>query len=371
MDTIVPRHGLERTVRGWALSHHHEQEMQRTEESSWKGVKATKIISFVAVILCAGAAGVGIWFFVYTITPVGSSEEKVSVWIRPGQGFFQTIDQLQDAGLVKHPEKFRWLAYLRRHERKIRAGEYALSASMSPKAILDTLVRGETILRKVVIPEGATVSKIGELVERAGLLSKESFLAAATDPNLVVSLGLQGNTLEGYLFPETYHFPKGVTAERVISKMVAQFRSVFTPGWADQAQEAGFTIHEVVTLASIVEKETGKPEERPLIAAVFLNRLKRRMRLESDPTVIYGMHEFDGNITRNDLKAHTPYNTYRITGLPPGPIANPGKDSLQAVLFPPEKPFLYFVSKNDGFHHFSQTFAEHNRMVRKYQLRRH
>jgi UPF0755 protein len=207
-------------------------------------------------------------------------------------------------------------------------------------------------------------------MERAGLMSQEAFMHAALDPELVKALGLKGNTFEGYLFPETYHFPKGVSPREVIDKMVAHFRSVFTPTWIDRAQAIGMTTHEVVTLGSIVEKETATPEERPLIAAVFLNRLKRDMRLESDPTVIYGMKDFDGNLTRKDLEIPTPYNTYQIKGLPQSPIANPGRASIAAVLYPSEEPHLYFVSKNDGSHHFSRTLSEHNEMVRRYQLRR-
>jgi UPF0755 protein len=241
---------------------------------------------------------------------------------------------------------------------------------MSPGAILGALVRGEALLHKVVIPEGAAISKIGQILEEAGLLSQRTFWQAASDPSLAEALGLESNNLEGYLFPETYHFPKGLTAEQIIRKMVAHFHSVFTAEWAKRAHSMGLTRHEVVTLASIVEKETGKPEERPLIAAVFLNRLKRRMRLESDPTVIYGIKGFDGNLTRKDLKASTPYNTYQIRGLPPGPIASPGRASIEAVLYPSEEPYLYFVSKNDGSHHFSCTLSEHNAMVDRYQRRR-
>lgn len=211
---------------------------------------------------------------------------------------------------------------------------------------------------------------VWQALERAGLVSAEAFLQAASDPGLIESLGIEGYPFEGYLFPETYNFPKGVTAEQIIKKMVDHFRSVFTPAWTERAHAMGFTIHQVVTLASIVEKETSKPEERPLIASVFLNRLKRRMRLESDPTVIYGIKDFDGNLTRKDLRTMSPYNTYRIKGLPPGPIANPGRASIEAVLYPSEEPYLYFVSKNDGSHHFSPTLREHNRMVRRYQLRR-
>jgi len=334
-------------------------------------VKTIRIIvgAGLAVVLCV--AGVSFWFYRYAVSPVGASETPVAVWIEPGQGFFEAMDVLKEAGLVKHRERFRWLAYLRGDETRIRAGEYALSASMSPMTILDRIVRGETVLRKVVIPEGTTAARIAEIVEQGGLVSREVFLRAASDPAIVQVLGVEGNTLEGYLFPETYHFPRGVTTEEIIGKMVSQFRSVFTPEWTNRAREMGFSVHQVVTLASIVERETGKPDERPLIASVLLNRLKRHMRLESDPTVIYGLDGFDGNIRREDLNRLTPYNTYRIQGLPAGPIANPGKASLEAVLYPSNESYLYFVSRNDGSHHFSRTFSEHNRMVRKYQLSRY
>jgi UPF0755 protein len=333
-------------------------------------VKPFRIILFVVLVLCIAAGGAALFFYQYATTPVGTSETSMVVWIKPGQSFFETVAQLEQVGLVRHPKKFRWLAYLKRDERRIRAGEYALRGLMSPGAILDTLVKGETLQHKVVIPEGSTVLEIGQALENAGLVSGEAFLQATSDPALIKALGIEGRPFEGYLFPETYHFPKGVTAEQIIKKMVAHFRSVFTPAWTERAHAMGLNTHQVVTLASIVEKETSRPEERPLIAAVFLNRLKRRMRLESDPTVIYGIKDFDGNLTRNDLKTMSPYNTYRIKGLPPGPIANPGRASIEAVLYPSEEPYLYFVSKNDGSHHFSPTLREHNQMVQRYQLRR-
>jgi UPF0755 protein len=333
-------------------------------------VKSTKIIGLAIFCGCFIAGGLGLYFYRYAVSPIQTSETSAVVWIRSGQSFSGTVAQLQERGLVRHPQKFRWLAWLRGDERHIRAGEYVLRPSMSPNDILDTLVSGEVLLHKVVIPEGSTLFHIGRILERTGLMSQEAFLDAAEAPRLVDGLGLKGNALEGYLFPETYHFPRGVTPREVIDKMVDHFRSVFTPTWIERAEAIGLTTHEVVTLASIVEKETAAPEERPLIAAVFLNRLKRGMRLESDPTVIYGMTDFDGNLTRKDLKNPTPYNTYQIKGLPPGPIANPGRASMAAVLYPSEEPFLlYFVSKNNGSHHFSRTLSEHNQMVRQYQLR--
>jgi UPF0755 protein len=331
-------------------------------------MKTTRIIIISFFALCLLAGGLGISMYRYATAPSGTADITAILWVKPGQSFSETVTQLREAGLVRHPERFRWLAYLKGDERRIRAGEYVLRGSMPPLAILETLVRGKGLLHKVVIPEGVTMFKIGQLLERAGLVLQEAFLKAASDPSLTKALGVGGDTFEGYLFPETYHFAKGVTAQEIIEKMVAQFRSVFTPAWAERARQLGRTVHEVVTLASIVEKETAKSEERPVIAAVFLNRLRRGMRLESDPTVIYGIQGFDGNLTRKDLEVFTPYNTYQIQGLPPGPIANPGRASIEAVLYPSQEPYLYFVSKNDGSHHFSRTLSEHKKMVRRYQL---
>jgi len=333
-------------------------------------MKAFVIIALAVLSLCVVAGGTALYLHQYATTPIGGSETSAVVWIKPGQRFSETIEQLQEAGLVNSSDKFRWIARVTGKDRRIQAGEYRLSTSMTPLGILDTLVRGRSLLHRVVIPEGLTLSRVGEIVEEAKLVSQAAFLEAASGPERLKALDIEGTTLEGYLFPETYDFPKGVAAEEVIQTMVDHFSSVFTPEWTERANEMGFTIHQVVTLASIVEKETGAPEERPVIARVFLNRLKRGMRLESDPTVIYGIADFNGNLTRKDLETPTPYNTYQIKGLPPGPIANPGRASIEAVLYPSDNPYLFFVSKNDGSHHFSSTLAEHNRMVRQYQRRR-
>ena len=328
-----------------------------------------KIILAVAAVFCVVALWMGLSFYRYATTPRQSSGATVAVWIRPGESFAGTVVQLQEVGIVRHPKKFRWLAYLKGDERRIRAGEYLLQSSMAPMAILDTLVGGKALLHKVVVPEGSTISRIGQILETAGLVSQETFLEKASDPSLTKALGVEGDTFEGYLFPETYRFAKGVSAEKIIRRMVSHFRSIFMPVWAERARETGLSAHEVITLASIVEKETANSEERPLIASVFLNRLRRGMGLESDPTVIYGIKGFDGNLTRKDLETVTPYNTYRMVGLPAGPISNPGRASMEAVLYPSEQPYLYFVSKNDGSHHFSSTLAEHNLMVDRYQRR--
>ncbi|MBN2126167.1 MAG: endolytic transglycosylase MltG, partial [Deltaproteobacteria bacterium] len=225
------------------------------------------------------------------------------------------------------------------------------------------------IAHPVTIPEGLTASQIGALLEEKGLADKGGFLDLIRDPRLIKDYGLRGDSLEGYLYPDTYHFARGIPVQRIIDTMVKRFHELVDP-LQDRARQVGMELEEVISLASIVEKETGLARERPLIASVFLNRLKRGMRLESDPTVIYGLKDFDGNLTREDLRHNTPYNTYTRRGLPPGPIANPGLDSIRAVLSPAETNYLYFVSKNDGSHHFSATLAEHNRAVVKYQKKR-
>jgi UPF0755 protein len=235
---------------------------------------------------------------------------------------------------------------------------------------LEKLVSGEVKLYKITIPEGYNIAQIASLTAEAGFGEREKFIAAATDASFAREKGIEADTFEGYLFPDTYFFPRGTDSRKIIATMVDRFRSVFKPEWKDQGQVLGFTIHQIITLASIIEKETGVASERPIISSVFHNRLKKRMRLESDPTVIYGIKNFNGNLTRKHLATKTPYNTYRIKGLPRGPIANPGLESIHAALHPANTPYIYFVSKKDKTHQFSTNLKDHNKAVRKYQLRR-
>jgi UPF0755 protein len=225
-------------------------------------------------------------------------------------------------------------------------------------------------LYKVTVPEGSTLKQIAAIVESAGLATRAEFLSVAADADFVREKGIDAGTFEGYLFPETYFFPKNTAAREVITAMVDRFRSVFTEAWKKRAADIGLSVHQVLTLASIIEKETGAPSERPIISSVFHNRLRRGMRLETDPTVIYGIDDFDGNLTRKHLATPTPYNTYLISGLPPGPIASPGRAAIEAALYPADTAYLYFVSKKDGTHQFSKTFADHNRAILTYQLKK-
>jgi len=233
--------------------------------------------------------------------------------------------------------------------------------------ILEQLAGGHVVTHEVSLPEGFTAVQIADRLAAAELVDRDAFLARVRDPATAVALGVEGDSLEGYLFPETYRFARGLAPQDVARAMVEQFHRV----WRDlepRARERGLSMREVVTLASIIEKETGVAGERPLIASVFLNRMRQGMRLETDPTVIYGIADFDGNLRRRDLEnAANPYNTYRIAGLPPGPIASPGAAALRAVVEPAQTSFLYFVSRNDGSHTFSTTYAEHLAAVNRYQ----
>ncbi|UCD90615.1 MAG: endolytic transglycosylase MltG [Desulfobacterales bacterium] len=290
------------------------------------------------------------------------------VTINPGQGFNSFSEYLYQKRIIEHPFKFRLLARMKRYETKIKAGEYLLSSAMTPEKILDIIVHGKVYFYRLTVPEGYNLRQVARVVETSGFGSREDFLQVATNADFVRRLGIEAETFEGYLFPDTYLFPKGETLEKIISTMVKRFWSAFKPEWKRRAEALDFSIHEVVTLASIIEKEVGAARERPIISSVFHNRLKRNMRLQSDPTVIYGIKNFDGNINRKHLAQPTPYNTYTIIGLPPGPIANAGTDSLEAALYPADTKYLYFVSKKDTTHQFSTNLKDHNNAVRKYQL---
>ena len=300
--------------------------------------------------------------------PMGAESREKLFTISPGQGFRQTAQSLQQEGLVSDAFRFTILARLDKKDKLLKAGEYFFSTTLTPREILGQMVEGRVHLYRLTIPEGYTLVQIAAAVSAAGLESEKNFLAAARNPETARSLGIEADTLEGYLFPDTYYFPRGLDSITIIATMVKQFQAAFGPAWKQRAKALEISVHEVVTLASIIEKETGAPEERPLISSVFHNRLKKGMRLETDPTVIYGIPDFDGNIKRQHLETHTPYNTYKIKGLPPGPIASPGALAMQAALYPAQSDYLYFVSKKDGTHQFSTTFKEHNAAVKKYQL---
>jgi UPF0755 protein len=236
--------------------------------------------------------------------------------------------------------------------------------------VLDKIVRGEVLLHQITFPEGYTMKQMAEILNSRGLARADRFIATASNPAFVQKLNIPAFTLEGYLFPDTYQFARNLPVENILSSLVERFDQHFGPAQDEKADQLGFTRHQVVILASVVEKETAVAEERPMIAGVFLNRLKKGIRLQSDPTVIYGLKNFNGNLTRAHLETDTPYNTYTRRGLPAGPICTPGAESIRAVLNPASTAYLYFVAKKDGTHHFSTSLVEHNAAVLRHQKRR-
>ncbi|WHZ14264.1 MAG: Murein endolytic transglycosylase MltG [Nitrospira sp.] len=269
--------------------------------------------------------------------------------------------------LIRSSFAFSLLGRTRDIDRKIQPGEYELDAGMASKEILIKLLAGRVVLHPVTIPEGYTMAQIAEVLAAENITDVKEFTKLVRDRSFITTLGVEADSLEGYLFPETYSFARGTKAKDVIKTMVDGLYHVWGADLQEQAARLKLSLHQVLTLASVIEKETGVKDERELIAAVFHNRLRKKIPLQSDPTVIYGLPAFDGNIHKRDLSSLSPYNTYRVQGLPPGPIASPGAHSLRAALFPAQAPYLYFVSRNDGTHHFSSTLAEHNEAVEKYQ----
>ena len=302
--------------------------------------------------------------------PFSKTPSTKVIFIKKGTSLRKVSEALEEEGIIRSKHVFVVLARILGKKTKIKAGEYEFSTPILPLDVLSVLSKGQVKHHLATIPEGFTVAQIAQLLEKMNLVEKKGFLQRASSPAFIDALGLSqlaGPTLEGYLFPDTYHLFREMDPDEVIQIMVHRFRKVFDPELAGSASELGIPQREAVILASIIEKETSLPEEKPLISAVFHNRLRKKIPLQSDPTVIYGMRNFNGNLTKEDLMTRTPYNTYLLAGLPPTPICNPGRDSLYAAVHPAPVPYLYFVSKNDGSHYFSSDIEEHNRAVRRYQ----
>jgi UPF0755 protein len=335
-------------------------------ESMLKGIGAVAMLALVVSVA-------GWWWVDRALAPVhegGGQVQPLAFEVEPGDSLGRVAHGLEEKGLIRSAKVTRWFAKAEDLSARIKVGEYELSATQSTPEILEVLARGRVRTHVVVIPEGQRASEIADRLAAAGLADRQAFLDVVLDPESAGRLGVEGSTLEGYLYPDTYRFARGLNPEQIVRTMVEEFLRVYAE--LDPAVgQAKLSMLELVTLASIVEKETGAAEERPLIAAVFLNRMKLGMRLETDPTVIYGIENFDGNLRRVHLQDDSNvYNTYRIRGLPPGPIASPGREALQAVRAPADTPYLYFVSRNDGTHLFSKTYADHKAAVDKFQRRR-
>ena len=301
----------------------------------------------------------------------GYVEAVAFVDIEPGDSTSVISERLARAGVVVDAWTFRLAVWRSGHDRALQAGEYYFDAPLSPADTVLKIVAGDVYLRSITFPEGLTIGEMARIFEDAAFGSAEEFIEAARRATLVAALDPDAENLEGYLFPETYALPRDATADDLVSAMVAQFQSAFTDELRALASARELTARDVVTLASIIQKETGSAAEHALVSAVYNNRLRIGMPLQCDPTVIYALQRaglYDGNLTRDNLQFDSPYNTYRNGGLPPGPIAAPGGAILEAALRPADVTYLYFVSRNDGTHAFANTLREHNRNVREHQV---
>lgn len=319
-------------------------------------------LAVIVTALLLSAAHLYITFY----TPASRDSSVKIINIQKGASFRVIASDLEAAGVVKDADSLILAARILGAYTRVKAGEYEFTTDMTAMEVLEYLLKGKVKKHLVTIPEGYNIREIAAVLKDAGLVEEAVFVARAADAGLAASLGLEGRTLEGYLFPDTYEFTKGMSADDIIKRMSDKFKAVYSE-FENDVKKSGMSMKKAVTLASIIEKETGAEAERDLISSVFHNRLRKGIRLQSDPTVIYSISGFDGNITKRHLSAKTPYNTYVINGLPPGPIANPGRESLRAALNPARTDYLYFVSKNDGTHFFSRSLKEHNKAVHLYQ----
>jgi UPF0755 protein len=317
-----------------------------------------RLARILLLLLLAGVAWLA-WMFALPVAPAGST----SVLLRPGLSSRRIAQELRNAGVIRSSTAFLLLHYLRM--RPLKAGEYLFDHPATVLTVYDRVARGDVYFHTVVVPEGFNQFDIGAAIEASGLGTRDEFLrVASNDVGLIADLDPNAHGLEGYLFPDTYHFTRTQSLHDMIVVMVHRFRQ--------EAQTIGLTgnIHQVVTMASIVEKETAVPEERPVIAGVYYNRLRRNMALGADPSVIYAAMldgRYTGVIHQSDLQSDSPYNTYKYPSLPPGPIANPGRASLEAAMRPQATDYLFFVSDAQGHHRFARTADEHARNVEAYR----
>ena len=301
----------------------------------------------------------------------GFGPSGVIVDVEPGDPTPVIAARLAEAGVVRDELTFRLAVWRSGRARSLQAGAYEFVEALPPLEVVDKIARGDVVLRTITFPEGLTIGEMAEVFDASPFGTGEDFLAQAGRVDLVTDLDSEATTLEGYLFPETYSLPRGATAADLVDVMVAEFRRNFDETLRAEASRQERSIREVVTLASLIQKETGNDSEHALVSAVYNNRLQIGMGLQCDPTVIYALELdglYDGNLTRDNLQHDSPYNTYRYPGLPPGPIAAPGRAVLEAALYPADVSYLYFVSRNDGSHEFANTLREHNRNVQRWQV---
>jgi UPF0755 protein len=305
-------------------------------------------------------------FYLFLQVPAGSGKRVEIVELVRGRSLRTFASGLEARGIVSSARLFSLYARLKGGDARVKAGIYQLSDGMRPGEILAKMISGDIYQRLFALPEGYSMYQVAEMLEKRGIFTKDSFLQACRDRALLAQLGVSASSAEGYLLPGSYNILPGRNERDVVREMVQRQRQLLESGLNQRAAKAGLSTSALLTLASMVEKEAVLPAEKPMIAAVFANRLKIGMRLQSDPTALYGVRAFSGKVSRDDILRPTPYNTYLIAGLPPGPIGNPGSDSIEAVLSHPAVPYLYFVARGDGSHQFSSDLNAHNAAVRKF-----
>jgi len=333
-----------------------------------------KILKWFAFVVCITSLAVYFAYYRWNelCLPVCGQSEKRDVFIKYGIGVREIAKLLENEGVIRSQYVFLYLAWKDGSLRKMQPGEYELDCSLPPEKHLEDIVAGKVKLYKIVIPEGSNLFDVKRIFEESGIFEDSDLLAYATDREFLRNFGFESDSAEGFMFPDTYHFPRGLTTKKALSIIFKHFWDVWEKdGFSKKLTELGLDVTDVITLASIVEKETASSEERGLIAGVFWNRLKRDIPLQADPTVTYGLLTQDEplvkRLTKKDLQTLHPYNTYLLRGLPKGPIANPGKEAIKAVLYPTKTDYIYFVSRNDGTHQFSRKLSEHNMAVNLYQ----
>jgi UPF0755 protein len=300
----------------------------------------------------------------FLTTPI-TPPKPVRLDILPGQGAWEISKILQKTGVIAHASTFIAIAALTGKAKHMQAGAYVFEGNHVPKDIMNILFRGKTQRFRITIPEGYTIYQIGEVVSKTGLVPKDRFVTSARSKQTTDFFAVRAPSMEGFLFPDTYYLVPHMTPLEIMAKMIERFRGVYTPAMEQRSKALGMSKLDVITFASLIEKEVYAPLEKPLISSVFHNRMILGMRLQSDPSAVYGIDGFTGKIGPDDLLRESPYNTYRYAGLPPGPICNPGIDSIRSALWPAKTDYLYFVSKGDGTHVFSHTLQEHNRAISK------
>ena len=327
-------------------------------------------ILLMLLVLAAGGAAAAVYLRLQQPYRGYSGAEQF-VEIPAGSATRAIGDRLVAAGVVRDRLTFRTALLISGQARMLKAGEYKFDRPMTALEAVGKIARGDVYVITVTIPEGLNIREMAALAESRGVGTAAEFITGANDRSLMRGLDASARNLEGYLFPDTYPVTPRTDTLRLVRAMADRFQHVLTPEMRNAIEQRGLSIHQTVTLASIVEKEAARPDERPLVAAVYLNRFRRGIPLQCDPTVIYALQlagKYNGNLRRDDLMFDSPYNTYRYPGLPPGPIASPGRAALDAAIHPADVDYLYFVSRNDGSHAFARTLDEHNRNVQKYQV---